>query len=67
MQTGRLREIPDLTLAIAGMMRRTFPEEHYVTVEIEKVAKLVSFLCSDDTDGLVNGACWTADGGWTAN
>ncbi|KAI7634834.1 hypothetical protein KC319_g15608, partial [Hortaea werneckii] len=47
-------------------MRKTFPEEHYRTVSTEKIAKLVSYLCSDDAE-IVNGACWTADGGWTAN
>ena len=35
-------------------------------VEIEKVAKLVVYLCSDAGE-IVNGACWTADGGATAN
>ncbi|OTA36605.1 hypothetical protein BTJ68_02876 [Hortaea werneckii EXF-2000] len=47
-------------------MRKTFPEEHYRIVSTEKIAKLVSYLCSDDAE-IVNGACWTADGGWTAN
>ncbi|KAI6913348.1 hypothetical protein KC334_g1497 [Hortaea werneckii] len=47
-------------------MRKTFPEEHYRTVSTEKIAKLVSYLCSEDAE-IVNGACWTADGGWTAN
>ncbi|TKA79131.1 hypothetical protein B0A55_02413 [Friedmanniomyces simplex] len=45
---------------------KTFPTEHNIVVEIEKVAKLVSYLCSEDAE-IVNGACWTADGGWTAN
>ncbi|KAK4545510.1 hypothetical protein LTR36_002860 [Oleoguttula mirabilis] len=47
-----------------GVMRQTFPET--VLVDVKKVAKLVSYLCSDDAE-IVNGACWTADGGWTAN
>ncbi|KAK3110565.1 hypothetical protein LTR53_015005 [Teratosphaeriaceae sp. CCFEE 6253] len=45
---------------------KTFPHEHSITVEIDKVAKLVAYLCSEDAE-IVNGACWTADGGWTAN
>ncbi|KAK5123428.1 hypothetical protein LTR85_002860 [Meristemomyces frigidus] len=49
-----------------GVMRQAFPEENMVFVDIEKVARLVSYLCSDDAE-IVNGACWTADGGWTAN
>lgn len=40
-------------------------EEAMVYVEIEKVAKLVLYLCSDDAS-IVNGACWAADGGTTA-
>ena len=35
-------------------------------VEIDKVAKLVLYLCSDAGE-IVNGACWTADAGVTAN
>ena len=35
-------------------------------VEKEKVAKLVLYLCSDAGE-IVNGACWTADGGVCAN
>ena len=35
-------------------------------VEIDKVAALVLYLCSDAGE-IVNGACWTADGGCTAN
>jgi len=46
---------------------RAVPNEHVVYVDTAKMAKLISFLCSDDAAGLVNGACWTADGGWTAN
>ena len=42
------------------------PPEHLLYVEIEKVAKLVSYLSTEDAS-IVNGACWTADGGWTAN
>ncbi|KAK5171752.1 uncharacterized protein LTR77_003388 [Saxophila tyrrhenica] len=49
-----------------GLMRQTFPEETFVSVEVEKVAKLVTYLCSD-SGSIVNGACWTADGGVTAN
>jgi len=48
------------------VMRRTFPDEHLVYVPVEKVAGIVSFVCSDDGD-IINGACWTVDGGWTAN
>ena len=35
-------------------------------VEVEKVAQLVLYLCSDAGE-IVNGACWTADAGTTAN
>lgn len=42
------------------------PEEAQQAVSTEKVAKLVSYLCSDDAE-IMNGACCTADGGWTAN
>ncbi|KXL43404.1 hypothetical protein M433DRAFT_70088 [Acidomyces richmondensis BFW] len=48
------------------VMRRTFPDEHSVYVPVEKVAAIVSFVCSDDGD-IINGASWTVDGGWTAN
>ena len=34
-------------------------------VEVEEVAALVSFLASDDA-GMVTGASYTMDGGWTA-
>ena len=43
----------------------TDPMENMVLVEIEKVASLASWLTSDDAS-IVNGACWTADGGLTA-
>lgn len=42
------------------------PEEFGVTISTEKVAKFVSYLCSDDAE-IINGACLTADGAWTAN
>lgn len=35
-------------------------------VEIERVAKLVLYLCSDAGE-IVNGASWTADAGVTAS
>ena len=35
-------------------------------VEVEKVSSLVLYLCSDAGE-IVNGACWTADAGTTAN
>ncbi|KAK3722882.1 hypothetical protein LTR37_002027 [Vermiconidia calcicola] len=49
-----------------GIMRKTFPEDAFAYVEIEKVAKLVLYLCSEE-GSIVNGATWTADGGSTAN
>ncbi|KAK4972695.1 hypothetical protein LTR42_005989 [Elasticomyces elasticus] len=45
---------------------KTFPHEHNIMVEIEKVAKLISYLCSEDA-AIVNAACLQADGGWAAN
>ncbi|KAH9843261.1 KR domain [Teratosphaeria destructans] len=50
-----------------AMMNRTFPSDHQRLVEVEKVAKLASFLCSDAAADLINGTCVTADGGWAAN
>ena len=40
--------------------------ENMPMVEIEKIAKLVLYLCSDAGE-IVNGAVWTADAGVTAN
>ncbi|KAK5677008.1 hypothetical protein LTS10_010196 [Elasticomyces elasticus] len=45
---------------------KNFPHEHNIMVEIEKVAKLISYLCSEDA-AIVNAACLQADGGWAAN
>ena len=42
------------------------PEELMAQVETEKIAQLVLYL-SSETGSIVNGACWTADGGCTAN
>ena len=53
------------------------PEEEVVTeimltapsvkrlIEPDEVAALASYLCTDAA-GMVNGASWTIDGGWTA-
>jgi NAD(P)-dependent dehydrogenase (short-subunit alcohol dehydrogenase family) len=49
-----------------GADSRAVPPEFNITVEIEKVAKLASYLCTDAAD-IINGAALTADGGWTAN
>lgn len=49
-----------------AIMQKTFNAEGLTYVELDKVAKLVTYLCSDSAS-IVNGACWTADGGVTAN
>jgi len=37
------------------------PQDGFAYIELEKVAKLVTYLCGD-SGSIVNGACWTADG-----
>ncbi|KAF2717596.1 NAD(P)-binding protein [Polychaeton citri CBS 116435] len=45
-------------------MRRVVPEDNTMDCDVEKVAKLVSYLLSDAAEP-VNGATWTVDGGQT--
>lgn len=50
-----------------GLFRKTFPEDGGMPVcDVEKMANLVSYLCSADAE-IINGASWAADGGATAN
>jgi NAD(P)-dependent dehydrogenase (short-subunit alcohol dehydrogenase family) len=68
MMTNIFKPFMETGINMEGMaiMRKTFPESDFAYVELEKVAKLVTYLCSDSAS-IVNGACWTADGGTTAN
>lgn len=43
----------------------TGAEERGVVCDLGQMAKLVVYLSSEDAE-LVNGATWTADGGWSA-
>lgn len=43
----------------------TDPQELMPWLELDKVAKLVSYLCSDAAE-IINGVAMTADGGWTS-
>lgn len=42
------------------------PSELMPSLELDKVAKLVTYLCSDGAE-IINGATITADGGWTSS
>ncbi|KAF2771076.1 NAD(P)-binding protein [Teratosphaeria nubilosa] len=44
-----------LNLGGLAMMNRTFPSDHQRLVDVEKVAQLASFLCSDASADLING------------
>ncbi|KAK5110901.1 hypothetical protein LTR62_005439 [Meristemomyces frigidus] len=57
---------PNFNMEGYGVHSQAFPMEHLVMVETEKIAKFVSYLCSDAAN-IINGATLTADGGWTAN
>ncbi|CAK4031683.1 Bacilysin biosynthesis oxidoreductase [Lecanosticta acicola] len=48
-----------------GIMQKTFGDWEGALTETTKMAKLVRFLCSDDSE-MLNGAVVTADGGITA-
>nr|POE65722.1 dihydroanticapsin 7-dehydrogenase [Quercus suber] len=45
--------------------QKIYPQDLMQLCELEKMAKLVSYLCSDAAE-IVNGSTLTADGGWTS-
>ncbi|KAK4508170.1 hypothetical protein PRZ48_001908 [Zasmidium cellare] len=63
---GNVLSNGDFNMEGMQLMKKTFGEWEGAVVELDKMAKLVAFLCSDDAE-FINGAVVTADGGITVN